>query len=289
MPRDNKEYTKDWKLYLDGQNYNNKLDPPFYRTINVNNSMYIGDQWKGVQANGLPTPVFNIFKRIINHQIASITSQDTTIQLSSDRMDEQGEKLLDILTSYMNQMWEDTKMSAKIRELLLDGAISGDYSVYVSWDELVNTGQEAGMDEEGEPVKIMGDISNEIVDNVNVFFGNPNDPRVNDNGRPIQPYIVIAFREMTEKLRAEAKKNGVSKQDILSITGDEDNEYQAGERGQVELDDQENESAKTTAIIKLWPKDGKIYARKSTKHTVIRKEWDTKLSLYPVAWANWDI
>ena len=236
--KDNMDYTDDWQLYLNGQNYNNRLNPPFYQTIDINNSMYIGDQWKGVKANGNPTPVFNIFKRIINHQIASITSQDTKIQIVSNEGDDtkivMGDmtvsELTDVLTGHFNTIWEDTKMSTKLRQLLLDGALSGDYAMYSTWNDLIETKEYKGKDIDGSPAEIMGDIENEIVDSVNVYFGNPNDTRVNENGRPIQPYIVLSFRQMTSDLKAEAKKYKTSQKEIDLITSDTDNDKQAGDR-----------------------------------------------------------
>lgn len=36
-----------------------------YENVQANENFYIGKQWEGVQANGLPTPVFNFIKRII--------------------------------------------------------------------------------------------------------------------------------------------------------------------------------------------------------------------------------
>src|SRR5690606_9216129 len=46
-------------------------------------------------------------------------------------------------------------------------------------------------------------------------------------------------------------------------------------------------------LLKLWKvrkPDGscKIMAKKITKYTTIREEWDTKLSEYPLAHMNWD-
>ena len=33
-------------------------------TVNANENFYIGKQWEGVEANGLPTPQFNFLKRV---------------------------------------------------------------------------------------------------------------------------------------------------------------------------------------------------------------------------------
>ena len=37
-----------------------------YENVQANENFYIGKQWEGVQSNGLPTPVFNFIKRVVN-------------------------------------------------------------------------------------------------------------------------------------------------------------------------------------------------------------------------------
>ena len=67
-------------------------------------------------------------------------------------------------------------------------------------------------------IPIMGDISFQMVDNVNVHFGNPNDANVEN-----QPWIIISFRELVSKLKDEAKANGVGPKELMHIVGDVDN------------------------------------------------------------------
>lgn len=290
------QITEDWQLRQAGIDYNNRLKPAFYQTINENERMIAGDQWHGVVANGLSTPVFNIFKPARNYFISAITSQKTAIQYSSSDLGESGqeiekesEELADILTAYTEQLWESTKMDSKIRNCLSDAFNTGDTCIYVPWDDSVKTGLISGIDIEGNPVEILGDVDNEIIDTVNVYFGNPNDSRVNENGKPIQPYILLEFREVVDKVKEEAKKHGAKKEDINKIISDTDNEYQVGDRGSIELDEYAKTSnGKTTVLLKLWAKDGFIYARKSTKYITIRKDWNTKRRLYPLAWMNWE-
>lgn len=293
----NVEITDDWKLRQVGIDYNNKLSPPFYKTIDENEAMAAGDQWRGVETNGLSTPTMNMFKSALNYFTAAIMGNKIALQYSSEELDQEGtgldpnaEKLAEVLTAYYEQLWEDSKMEQKIRVTLKDAFLTGDGCVYVNWDENIRTGIKKGIDEDGKPIELMGGICNEVIDNVNVYFGNPNDYRINDNGRPIQPYILLEFREMTSKVKAEAKKNKIPKEEIDRISGDNDNEYQSGDRGKIELDESNtnSETAKTTVILKLWVKDGYIYARKSTKHATVRKEWNTKRRLYPAAWYNWE-
>ena len=45
-------------------------------TVKANENFFIGKQWEGVNANGLPTPQFNFLKRVVLFQVASILSDN---------------------------------------------------------------------------------------------------------------------------------------------------------------------------------------------------------------------
>jgi len=271
------EQTIEWQQYLDGIDYNNKIS--LYDNVNKNERFYSNNQWDGVVANGLPTPVFNIFKRIIDYFIAAILSQDVAMQFTPENVGDEPQneeeamikESAELITQYSNTLVEKLKMKQKLRQWLLDSAISGDACSYSFWDPSIDTGQAA-----------LGDINMEEIDSVNVFFGNPNDKRVQN-----QPYIIVAFREMVSKLKEEAKANKIPEDKIKLITSDEETFYQSGDRSKIELDSKGDESGKAIALLKLWKKNGIVYAKKSTCYTDIRPEWDTKLSLYPVSWMNW--
>ena len=69
------EKTKDWELYEAGIEYNQQVygaDRNFYDVLDTNIAFASGDQWRGVQADGLPKPVFNIIKRVKQFKIASL-------------------------------------------------------------------------------------------------------------------------------------------------------------------------------------------------------------------------
>ena len=272
------EQTTEWQQYLDGQDYNTRLK--LYETNNKNEAFFSGDQWRGVQANGLPTPVFNIFKRIINYFIATIMSQSVSMQFVPENVGDEPETEEEVeiaeaaktITEYSDTLFEKNKLISKMRQWLLDAALSGDACAYNYWDPTIETLQ-----------AIKGDICIEEIDGVNVMYGNPHnkDPQK-------QPYILIIFRQLVSELKDEAKRYGVSPTQIDHITPDTDTEYQAGDRAKIELDQINSVVGKATAILKLWKKDGKVYAKKSTRYTDIRPEWETGLSRYPVAWMNWD-
>lgn len=272
------DITTEWQLYHRGVDYNNRIN--YYANVDRNILFYNGDQWKGVQANGLPTPVFNIFKRVINYFIAAIMSQKisgkyTAENLPTEPQDEQQmsvKELVDKMTAYVEIKWENDKMDTMLREALLDGALSGDMCAYTYWDGTIETGQEA-----------QGDFRTELVDGGNVMFGNPNTNNVDK-----QPYILIVGRDMVSALKEEAKRNGVPDLEVDAITSDEDTTYQAGQYGKVELNEGSGDRGKCLYIIKFWKKDGYVWFSKSTKHAKIRNEVNMGIKSYPVAFANWD-
>jgi len=270
--------TDEWKQYQAGIDYNHKIN--LYETVNKNERFYAGDQWNGVVSNGLPTPVFNILKRIINYFVSAILSSNTTIhfvpEAVSSNTPEEEERIksaAQLLSDYSNTLWEKNKMNSKLRQWLLDSAISGDACGYVWWNASIDAGQTA-----------KGDIDVDSIDNVNVFFGDPNEKDVQK-----QRYIIISARELVANLQDEARANGIPEDKVLKIGSDEETFYQSGDRSQVQLDYKFDGFGKTTSLLKLYRKNGKIFAKKITKFTTIRDEWDTKLTLYPVTWMNWDV
>lgn len=276
------EITKDWQDYERGKDYNRKLKPDLYTTVDKNERFYAGDQWAGVQSNGLPTPVFNIFKRIINYFISAIMSQKVKIAFflegipdeTEDPMEQQAKETADFLTKYANTKWEHIKMDSKLWDVLLDGAISGDMGFYTYWDDSIDTGQMA-----------QGDFVTETIDNVNVYFGNPNEKSTEK-----QPYILVDGRDTVENLQNEARKYGVDESLVVEIAADTDYQEQSGDRGKVEIDHQDNIYGRTTFLLRFW-KDkttGTVHFRKSTKNVVIREDVDTRIKRYPIAWGNWD-
>ena len=53
-----------WKRFEKGYAFNQQIG--LYDQVTVNENFFIGNQWEGVEANGLPTPTYNMFKRVIN-------------------------------------------------------------------------------------------------------------------------------------------------------------------------------------------------------------------------------
>lgn len=266
---DGRKQTYEWSKYQLGLDYKRRIT--LFTNVDKNEQFYSGNQWAGVKANGLPTPVFNITRQIIDYKISNLLSQQVKMNYAIDGVAGEDAEQLQVLTKalsgYSETLWERLKMDMFLEQVLKNGAVTGDGCLLFYWDNKVKTG-----------TKVKGDLRVELVDNVNIFPGNPNDTRIEN-----QPYILIAYRALTADLIEEAKAHGVDKAEIAKITDDMEWENQSGERGKIEIQD----AQKTICLLKMWKKDGKVYAKKSTRYAEIRPEWDMGLTRYPVAMMNW--
>ena len=272
---------KDWDLYEAGIKYNNRVlgaDKNYYDVIDTNIAFANGDQWRNVQADGLPKPVFNIIKRVKQFKIASLKADNISISMqpmeyrpqSNDVNMQQKVKDTDLANAEIKNVLENVNFDALGRTLLGDGFDTGDWCLHWYFD----------MDErpyKKVAPKVRGVIKAEVIDSTNVMFGNPNTRNVEK-----QPYILLVGRDLVKNLQEEAKKNG----NIVEIHSDSDTQYQMGDNGKIEADADGFEKA--LYIIKYYKKDGRVFSSKFTKDEYIYKDKDMKYSVYPIAFNNWE-
>ena len=196
--------TQAWKLYEDGREYNNRLVPNQYNVVNTNTEFFIGNQWINLPETpamrGLPKPTFNILKRVASLFIASLTSSGVALRFEplayydgSNVTDPDHDAAL-FANAEVNNLLEKFKVDYRLRDALFDGAITGDYCAHFWYDP-------DAMPYGGAFGAHRGEIQMELVDGINVMFGNPNDRRVET-----QPYILIVGRDTVEHLRWEAER-----------------------------------------------------------------------------------
>ncbi len=276
MKREREQYktvSEDWLLLEKGREYNRALG--FYETVDENERFWRGDQWHGVRSGGLPTPVFNVFKRVIGYLVSNVMSSKISLKIDAEgvgaicnrEVREKLDRVCTSLSSYLNYRYEKDDITTLLFDGVTDATLTGDMFLYVWWDPEKKTFQD-----------FRGDFCTRLLDATNVFFGDVNTPDVQS-----QPYIIISGRELVSRLRDEARRSGVSERDIERIAPDSDNRFEAGDEGKRELED-----TKTGYVIKLWRENGTVRYRKSTKSCVITGEVDTRLSLYPIVLMNWD-
>ena len=251
---------KIWKLYDKGLKFNGAID--LTDCVKANENFCIGKQWEGVESNGLPTPTFNFLKQIVLHQVASITSDNIAMSaspLAAAANDKGMEQITAIVNDEFVSLFERNKITTLIREFMRNAAVDGDGCLYSFWDD----------DEDC--------VKTEVIENTRVYFGNPNDRRVQT-----QPYIVIARREMLDAVKEYASDHGAV-QDVIDNAIKPDTDENNSDMDRL-VDD------KCTVLLYLYKNrdSGTIHAVESVRGTIIRDEWDMGIKLYPINWLNWD-
>lgn len=261
-----------WKRFDKGYEFNENIG--LYDQVTVNENFFIGNQWEGVEANGLPTPTYNMFKRVINFQVSTITSDNLVIRAipmpSTSKIPMKDlERIAEIVSQQFAAIVKRNRLVAKNREFLRNAAVTGDGCLHFYFDPTIENGQD-----------VKGEIVAEVVDNLRVMFGNPNCRDVQS-----QPFIMMYRREMVDevKYRAEQyKENGECKiEDIESIKPDTDkfqNKY-----------DNFTDDKVTVVTYYFRNKDtDTIWCIEATEQGVLREAYDTEYTLYPLVWINWD-
>jgi hypothetical protein len=290
------EKTKDWKLFEAGKKYNNSLKPSYYDTVDANLEFYAGNQWRNLDADNMPKPVFNIIKRVVQFMVAQLISSKTKLHfeplLNADNGDSKDDQPTpaDIANAMVSNLFEKFKMDFKIKDALTDGANTGDYCAHLFFD--------MNQQPYGSMYPIKGEIVLELVDGTNVFLGNANNPNMD-----VQPYVIIAGRDMVQNLKEEAKLFKQNDQEVNAIQSDTNYNEQSSDNGKIEVE--ADESGKAQYIIvyrkkkitkKVQDQFGNeteeagytITASKSVESAYIYKDVDTGLTYYPVSWGNWE-
>lgn len=253
-------------LYQKGLSFNTSIN--LNETVRVNENFYIGKQWEGVQSNGLPTPQFNFLKRVVGFIVATITTDNVKVTASALANTARTKELIEpvrIVNEEFEALAERNRIPSLLREFARNAAVDGDGCMYTYWD---------AEEESGQTTK--GAIKTEIIENNRVFFGNPNDRRVQN-----QPWIIISNREIVRRVRRRAEQNGFD--DWEAITADTDDR-------DIDPAKTNTDDDKVTVLLLLWRNEdsGKIWAYEFTRNCAVKKAWDTGLRLYPITWLPWD-
>ena len=254
-----------WSKYQRAITYNTVLQ--IQENVKANENMYIGKQWEGVVANGLPTPQFNVLKRVTGFVIANVVSDSIRITASPLAAYPEDDKLIDpvrIINEEFEALSEQVRLPALAKEFARDSAVRGDGCIYTWWD----ADADAGANRKGR-------IRSEIVENTRVFFGNPNDRRVQE-----QPWIMIEKKEMVRNAKMRAKANGC--ENWQQIICDDTN--------MLAVDTVKQTFDKVTTILLFWKDDetGEVWGYEFCQNCVIREPWNLNIRLYPIIWLNWD-
>lgn len=260
-----------WRRFEAGRVYKQSIG--LYEAVRRNERFYRGDQWSSSASNDLPKPVFNVVKRIIDYLVNTVGANNYTITYNDENIPF-AEKNRDVIKSSLSLItkngkyrWERCKMDSVLYDMLLDAAISGDGVAYCYWDTDINGGN-----------GYKGDISIGVVDNVNLFVSDMNEPDIQS-----QEYVMISGRDSVTRLRKEAIAQGVPSKEAEKIVADKDY-IQGSDYSQIELDD--GGAGKATYVLCFHKEDGKVVFEKFTENCLI-KRCVTDCTLYPVAYFSW--
>ena len=274
-----------WKEYEDGVSYLTQQN--LYDIVKVNEDFFDGRQWEGIQTNTLPKPVINVLQRVVKYLVATVSSNDVAISMIPFTMSQADQDAIDFISKAV----EDTIENAKIKEawklMIRNGAVDGSNYMLIEFDPEEETGQD-----------IKGQIKVNLVDNTNMYFGNPY-----SNDIQSQPFIIVALRQYITQVKQEAEDMGVKKDDIENIKPD--NDYS-----------QPNDTSDklVTVLLKFYKKRTKVkevkierdllgqeheiviekevktvWFTKVTKDVVIIKPTDLGYKRYPISCFGWDM
>ena len=266
------------KRYEKGYGFNQAIG--LYDQVKVNEDFFIGNQWVGVESNGLPTPTYNMFKRVVNFQVSTITSDNMAIQVTgmpstSGYTKKQLERFCEVINHQIAAIMERNKIVAKNREFLRNAAVTGDGCMHFYFDPSVENGQ-----------MVKGEIKAEVLDNLRVMFGNPN---CRDVQR--QPFIIITRRELVEDVKwriDDLKEMGKEDGETYTKVTNPDDIQPDSEKFQNEYDSYTDDKVTVLTYYYRNRETGTIWCIETTEKQIIREAYDTELTLYPMVWINWD-
>ncbi len=253
--------TEEWQLYEKGKSYNTTVG--LYTDTERNYNFYHGKQWDNARLGSIQPITLNVIRPTVKYKVGVLNNNDYQIVFNPNAYDtkQQGQELEEIcksLNKYSNRIWEQEQVNTKVKEVVKDACINSEGIIH-SYEE-------------------DGEIKAEVIDKTNMYLGNEN-----DSDLQAQPYILLSFRRTVDSVKEEARRNGISEEEIANITVDSDYEEQSGRDKRIE-----EVSPMCLVLLKYYKKDGTVWIKKSTKNVVIKKDADTKLTLYPVAHMVWE-
>ncbi len=288
-----------------------------YEQNRVNERFMVGDQWHGARCgNDRPLVRHNVIKRIGDYKMAVVASHPITVNYSADGVpntlelkqrvhrlretlsasgtietlpmaadeipaDEEINLVMSALSDYFRVTAERVRLDELKEQALRNAYITGTGVLYTYWDDSVQTGLYA---DTARRIPLNGDISCEVLDIENVYFGDPSCDNLQK-----QPYILLAQRCRLDELRRRMKQYHRPQVDIDALQADSDRHGQAGDYGLTE----QTGTDYTWLITKLYKEytaNGQctVHAVQVCRGITVRPPWNIGIRLYPLAAFRWE-
>lgn len=273
-----------WSEYQKLQEY--LTEHNVYETVKTNENFYDGKQWEGVKTENMPKPVVNILQRVVKYMIATLASNEVAVSIMPFSTNDDDLKKIKPIASEVEKVIEQAKIKEASRIAIRNSAVDGASYMLQTFDPEYETGQ---------PLK--GRIENMLIDNTNMYFGNPY-----SNDIQKQPYIIIALRQYVKQVKLEAEERGLSEDLIDEIRPDTDSNQvnddsnclctvllkfykhkQEIEEKRIEVDELGNE---VEIIDKKVVKT--VWFTKTTENVTLVEPTDLGYTRYPIACFGWD-
>ena len=255
--------TKVWTLYQKATDFARKKG--FYSEIDKCNNFYNGDQWEGLMIEGIEPVQYNFIKPIVNYKVNRVTKNLRAINYSAENVEGtefrvKAKKVCDLFNQRAARVWEKDQMDSKIKKLARQAAIGGESVLYISYDE-----------ENNDPL-------NEILNKVDIYFANENDPDIQS-----QSYIIAKKRmSIDEAIRIAKDTYEVSDKKLEQIIGDDDTLEEAGNDAKEEVNNM------VTVITKFYKEEGTVKYEVATRYVEFTKSAeDSGMTLYPFCHFLW--
>lgn len=237
-----------------------------YEEVKQNENFYEGKHWEGLTSENLPTPVINVLGRSCKFLVASLASNEIAVSMTPYSVVPDDKNRMKAVSDELEQIIETARIKESTRLAIRNACVDGTGFMMQRFEPDIETGQD-----------VKGQIVNEVIDNTNVYYGNPYSSNTQN-----QPYIIIALRQYVKQVQKEAKELGVKEEDIQEIKPDND--------GQLVNDDSDNLATVLIYYFKKRNKDGKktVWFTKCTKSITLIEPTDLGYSRYPISYLPWE-
>ena len=253
--------TEVWQLYQRGKSYLYMMN--VYSDTDKNHRMYNGNQWEGLKIKSIEPVQLNFIKPIVKYKVAVINQNLWGIVYNPDNFEEDFRDPASQLCKLLNQkaanIWEKDRMDMKVRKISKESAINDEAPMYLRYDT-----------DKDMPIS-------EIISKNDIYYGDENNSEIQS-----QPYILIRQRKSVIEARRIAENEGVAKEELEKIIGDNQTWEEAGEQAKYEVDD------KVTIITKFYKNNGRVYYTMSTRYLDIIKDKNSGLTRYPIVHMLWE-
>lgn len=246
--------TATFDLYSKGKNTLMKTD--YYNRIELSHRFYEGDQWYGLNIDKKQhrPQVYNFLSNVVDIKVANICVNRMGINYSGmDITDTATSQVCHHLNKFARQQWELQKLDTYMWDDILDGFIAGNAFRYF-------------FDEGRQSMP---------VDSTNVMLA---DEKMNNIQK--QKYILIIERLDVDDVKAIARANGISEDEIENIVTDRPDFIQDLGESKEAVDNY------VTSIMKFWKKDGIVHYCKSTQCVEYIPATSLGMQIYPIVMYN---